>query len=109
MKLKELLNEKFFVNPDYSELEYTEKLADILYDLDTILDDSTDYYDRKEMKKFHDDASHYSLPDSNIKANDLKKQIDDVVKFYETAIDIQIKNKLDILRKEAKSLKAKIN
>jgi hypothetical protein len=108
MKLKDLLNERIFVNPFYSDLEYTKKLGSVLLDLDDIIDDSTDYYERKEMQKFNDDASQYALSDSNIKADDLKKQIDVVVKFYETEVNNKIKKQLDLLKKEANSLKSKI-
>ena len=111
MKLKSLLKEQNNNNPDYSDLKFTKKLGDILYVLDNILDDSTDYYDRKEYKKFDSDAGKYWYSEfnkKNINAEDLKNDIDSVVKFYETAIDNVIKKKLDILRKEADSLKSKI-
>jgi hypothetical protein len=78
---------------------------------DDILDDSTDYYDRKEMKKFDDDALYYidnDLYKKNIKADDLRNDIDALVKFYENAINNKIKKKLDLMKKEANSFKAKI-
>jgi hypothetical protein len=111
IKLNNLLKEGSKRNPYYSEREHMGKLSDILMDLDDILDDSTDYYDRKEMKKFDDDALYYidnDLYKKNIKADDLKNSIDAVVKFYENAINNKIKKKLDLMKKEANSLKAKI-
>jgi len=111
IKLNNLIKEQKARNPFYSETEYMGKLGDVLYDLDDILDDSIDYYDRKEMKKFDDDALYYidnDLYKKNIKADDLKNSIDAVVKFYENAINNKIKKKLDLMKKEANSLKAKI-
>ena len=111
MKLKDLLKEEEKQNPYYAETQYTNKFYNTTVELDKILDDSNSYVNRKEYDKFLDNAVSYSnstFNKKNIKADDLKNDIDATVKFYETAINNKVKKALDLMKKEANSLKSKI-
>jgi hypothetical protein len=111
MKLKDLLKEEETQNPNYAEKKYTAKFDDAVLDLDDILDDSNYFYSRKEFDKFLDDSVSYSnstFNKKNIKADDLKNDIDAIVKFYENAINNKVKKSLDLMKKEANLLKSKI-